>query len=106
MSSQLVIETTGHVAVLVAAIGIATCARALASVLRTWIEQASRTRRLNRALEGTNPSQRAGIIVACSQLEGTTARKPEPATAEREDGQAWQSALIPLNRSSRAVRKG
>lgn len=70
MSSQLLTETAGRVAVLIAAIGIATGAKALASVLRTWIEQASRTRRFVKALEDSKPNQRPGIIMACSQLEG------------------------------------
>jgi hypothetical protein len=73
MSSHLVIEATGQVAVMAAAIGIAASAKALASVLRTWIEQASRTRRLARALEDARPGQRAEIIMAISQLEGKSA---------------------------------
>jgi hypothetical protein len=73
MSSPLLIATIGHAPVLVTAIGIALGLKALASVLRMWIEQASRTRRLVRALENSEPSQRPGIIVACSQLEGNSA---------------------------------
>lgn len=75
MSSQLLIETTSRIAVFVAALGIATGTKALASVLRTWIEQASRTRRLSKALEDSRPNQRPEIIVACSQLEGRPAGK-------------------------------
>jgi hypothetical protein len=82
MSSQLLIETAGRVTVLVAALGIATCAKALALVLRTWIEQASRTRRLTKALENSRPNQRPEIIVACSQLEGRPAGKPGGDTAD------------------------
>ncbi len=82
MSSRLLIETTGRIAVLAAALGIATSAKALASVLRTWIEQASRTRRLSKALEDSRPNQRPGIIVACSQLEGRPAGKPGGDTAD------------------------
>lgn len=69
MSPHLLIETTGHVAVLVAAFAVATGMKALASVLRTWIEQRSRTRRLDKALEDSRPGQRAEIIMACSQFE-------------------------------------
>jgi hypothetical protein len=71
MSSHLLIETTSGAAVLVAVLGIATGVRALASVLRTWIEQASRTRRFMKAIEDARPDQRPEIIMACSQLEGS-----------------------------------
>jgi hypothetical protein len=77
MSSPLFITTISHVPVLAAAaIGIAIGLNALASVLRMWIEQASRTHRLVRALENSEPSQRPGIIMACSQLEGKSASQP------------------------------
>lgn len=82
MSSHLLIEATGHVAVIVAALGIASGAKALASVLRIWIEQAFRTRRLSKALEGSTPNQRPGIIMACSQLEGVPVDKPGCDTAD------------------------
>lgn len=82
MSSYLLIEATGRVAVIVAAFGIASGTKALASVLRVWIEQASRTRRLSKALEGSTPNQRPGIITACSQLEGRPADKPGCGTAD------------------------
>lgn len=85
MSSHLVIEATGQVALMAMAIGIAASARALALVLQTWIEQASRTRRLARALEDSRPGQRAEIIMAVSQLERKPARKPGDA-ADREEG--------------------
>ena len=75
MSSHLLIETTSQVALIAATVSVAATAKALASVLRTWIEQASRTRRLARALEDSRPNQRPEIIVACSQLEGKTGRK-------------------------------
>ena len=65
-------ETTGRIVAVLIAVALATVVRALASVLRTWIEQASRTRRLARSLEGTKPHQRPGIIMACSQLEGSS----------------------------------
>ena len=70
MSSHLLTEPAGQAAVVAAALGIAATMKALASVLRTWIEQASRTRRLTRALEDSRPNQRPEIIRACSQLEG------------------------------------
>src|SRR5260370_37997601 len=82
MSTYLLVEATGRVAVIVAALGIASGAKALASVLRIWIEQASRTRRLSKALEGSTPNQRPGIIMACSQLEGGPADQPGCATAD------------------------
>ena len=82
MSSHLLIETTGRVAMLIAAFAIAVGAKALASVLRTWIEQASRTRRLVKALEDSWPDQRPRIIMACSQLEGSPAGKPGCDTAD------------------------
>jgi hypothetical protein len=75
MSSQLLIETTGRIAVLVAALAIATGAKAMASVLRTWIEQVFRTRRFIKALEDSEPRQRPGIITACSRLEGLPERE-------------------------------
>jgi hypothetical protein len=81
MSSYLLIEATGRVAAIVVTLGIASGAKALASVLRAWIEQASRTRRLSKALEGSTPNQRPGIIIACSQLEGRPADKPGCDTA-------------------------
>ena len=70
MSSAVFIEAMGRIVVVAAALGVAAGVKALASVLRTWIEQVSRTRRLIKALEGSKPNQRPGIIVACSQLEG------------------------------------
>jgi hypothetical protein len=82
MSSYLLIEATGRVAAIVIALGIASGVKALASVLRVWIEQASRTRRLSKALEGSTPNQRSAIIVACSQLEGRPAGKPGCDTAD------------------------
>jgi hypothetical protein len=83
MSSELLIQATGHVTVLVAALGIAASAKALVLVLRTWIEQASRTRRLTKALEDSKPNQRPEIIMACSQLEARSAGKPGGDTADR-----------------------
>jgi hypothetical protein len=75
--SYLLNDATGRIAaVLIAiaiAIAIATVAKALASVLRTWIEQAFRTRRLARSLEDTKPHQRPEIIKACGQLEERSA---------------------------------
>jgi len=67
MALPLLIETTGSVAAL---FGIASGAKAFATVARTWIEQASRTRRLAKALEDSKPDQRPEIIRACSRLEG------------------------------------
>ena len=87
MSSHLLIEAAGPTVMLTAVIGIGAAVNALTSVLRTWIEQVSRTRRLIRALEDSRPHQRPGIIRACSQLEGTVganramARRTEGPTA-------------------------
>jgi len=77
MSSHLLAGPSGHIIVLVTALAIAAAAKALASVLRTWIEQASRTRRLARSLEGTKPHQRPRIIEACGQLEERSIRRPD-----------------------------
>ena len=70
MSSQLLTDPTGRIAAVLIALAVAAAVKALASVLRTRIEQESRTRRLAISLEGTKPDQRPGIIIACGQLEG------------------------------------
>lgn len=80
MSSHLLIEAAGPTVMLTAVIGIGAAVNALTSVLRTWIEQVSRTRRLIRALEDSRPHQRPGIIRACSQLEGISAGRPGDGT--------------------------
>jgi hypothetical protein len=100
MSSYLLIEATGRAAVIIVALGIASGAKALASVLRIWIEQVSRTRRLSKALEGSTPGQRPGIIMACSQLEGGPAGKPGCSIADGTlpaHRQARLPVLIPRN---------
>lgn len=107
MSSQLLIQT-GHIAVLVAVLGLAIGARALASVLRTWIEQTSRTRRLDKALEDSRPNQRPGIILACSQLEGKAAGAPEAVTADevfQAHGQPPSPVSIPQNKRGHKRRR-
>ena len=73
MPSPLLVAATDCVPELASAIGIAFVLNALASVLRVWIKQSARTRRLNIALENSEPSQRPGIIMACSRLEGVSA---------------------------------
>lgn len=73
MSSQLLTDPTGRIVAVFIALALAAAIKALASVLRIWIEQASRTRRLTRSLEGTKPHQRPGIIIACGQLEERSA---------------------------------
>jgi hypothetical protein len=89
VSSHLLTDPTGRIAAVMIALALAAGIKALASVLRTWIEQASRTRRLTRSLEGTKPHQRPGIIIACGQLEGRSAGRPvsdetdRPAQADR-----------------------
>ncbi|GAA2582195.1 hypothetical protein GCM10010435_69790 [Winogradskya consettensis] len=68
MPAGQILETARDIAPFVAVAGIV--AGCVTSVLRTWIVQAARTRRFDRALEGSRPHQRREIIVACSQLEG------------------------------------
>jgi hypothetical protein len=84
MSSHLVVEATGQIVLMAAALGIAATTKALASVLRAWIEQAARTRRLARALKDSRPGQRAEIIMAISQLEGKPAGGPGDAADKEE----------------------
>ena len=55
-------------------LAVAAVARASASVLQTWIKQASCTRRLNKSLEGAKPQQRpASSWPAVSLREGLQA---------------------------------
>jgi hypothetical protein len=77
MPSQLLTYAAGHVAWILLVLGIAISLKALASVARTWIEQAACTRRLGKALEGARPSQRPEIILACSRLEGRAVGEPD-----------------------------
>ncbi|MDX3195411.1 hypothetical protein PV458_44020 [Streptomyces sp. MN03-5084-2B] len=49
---------------------------AVAAVLRTWIVESFRTRRLTTALKDTRPGQRPPIILACSRLERDGDEKP------------------------------
>ncbi len=92
MPDYLLNEAAGGVAVFAVILG-------LASVLRTWIEQQARTRRLAKALENTRPSERPKIIIACSQLEGQP-----PADAGRV-GHAEQAATPGPAQSSALVRE-
>lgn len=62
---------------------VAVLATAAASVLRKWIEETSRTRRLIKSIEGTAPPERSRIIRACGQLE----HRPV-AGSDRVDGDA------------------
>jgi hypothetical protein len=94
MSAYLLSEATGRVVVIVAALGIASGAKALVSVLRIWIEQASRTRRFGKALEGSTPAQRPEIITACSQLEGVLVGKTG---CDTTDG------MLPAHRQAQAT---
>jgi hypothetical protein len=66
MWSLLPAYATGNVVVILVALGLT---KATASVLKTWIEEISCTRRLEKALENTSPRHRSEIIKACSQLE-------------------------------------
>jgi hypothetical protein len=76
MPSQLLTYAVGHIAWLALVFGIVIGLKALAPIVQTWIVQASRSRRLDRALEGSNPKQRSEIILACSQLEGSATDEP------------------------------
>lgn len=87
MSALLLSEATARAALIAAVIGAVATAKALASVVRTWIEQASRTHRLTKALEGTRPNQRPEIIMACSQLEGKPKGLPRDKHDRAPDGE-------------------
>ncbi len=94
MPSHMLANATDRVVLLALALALATVARALSSVLRTWIEQAFRTRRLIRSLEDAKPDQRPGIIIACGQLEGSGSPGSEKAdTASHADEHKRLSAL-------------
>ena len=67
MSTHLLIEMMDRVTAIVV---VGVIVRAPASVLRTWIEERFRTRRLSEALKGTKPNQRSEIIVAFGRFEG------------------------------------
>lgn len=100
MSSQIFSLTTGQMVVVVAVLGVAVGLKALASVLRTWIEESSRTRRLDKALAGSRPNQRPGIIRACGQLEGSVATRPDVVSiheALQADNAAQPQGLAPQN---------
>jgi hypothetical protein len=83
MSSTLLVATMSNLPVLAAAIGV----NALASVLRIWIEQTSRTRRLDKALADAEPQERPDIIQACSQLEQEHLVRPESVGGTRRGHQ-------------------
>jgi hypothetical protein len=72
------LASVGHYPVVAGAVAVVV---ALAPVLRSWIAQNARTRRFTRALEDTEPSQRAEIIAACSQMEAVTAGDADYGTA-------------------------
>lgn len=95
--SYLLNDATGRIAAVLIAIALATVVKALASVLRTWIEQAFRTRRLARSLEDTKPHQRPEIIMACGQLEERSAGRSDTAktgSAFPAEGHRRPAALI------------
>jgi hypothetical protein len=69
LSSQLLTGPAGCIAAVLIGLVLAAAIKALASVLRTWIEQTSRTGRLSRFRGGIEPHQRGGIIIACGQLD-------------------------------------
>jgi hypothetical protein len=98
MPPQLIVQTMGQLGPLVVMVAIATGAMAVTSVLRTLIEQASRTRRLNKALEGSKPNQRPEIILACSQLEGAPADAPEAEALQPDEN---SQSMGPTSRKGR-----
>lgn len=105
MSSHLLLEATGGVGATLAVLGVIVSARPLALVLRTWIEQTSRTRRLIKALEDSRPSQRPQIIKACSELEGNPEAWDGDAAAGRLPARARpRSSATPARK--RIIRKG
>ena len=71
--SPLLATAIARIVIIAAFLTAAAVAKALASVLKTWIEQTSRTRRLADSLEGAKPHHRPGIILACGQLEAGSA---------------------------------
>lgn len=107
MWSDLFFGAASGGAVLGAGLGIAVGTRAVASVLRTWIEQACRTRRLVKALEGSIPNQRPAIIIACSRLEAKPACEPDRALIEGLKpalGYAWPSRpLLPIRAAANTL---
>jgi hypothetical protein len=70
MSSHIFVEIARHVAMVSAVVGGAVGATSFASVLRTWIKQRSRTRRLTSALKDSAPKHRPKIIRAWREYEG------------------------------------
>jgi len=86
MSPPLLMATVSDASARAAALaGLLVGVGALASVLRVWIEQVSRTRRLNRALMDSDPSERAEIIKACSVFERKSLDRVQPAPSRRDE---------------------
>ncbi|WP_433616065.1 hypothetical protein ACQP2P_13580 [Dactylosporangium sp. CA-139114] len=73
MAYLLTNDNAGLVAGIMAGI-VSAVVPPVAWVLRIWIEQQGRTRRLEQALRDTKPPQRAEIITAFSRLERAAAR--------------------------------
>lgn len=73
------------------AAGVLMGLNALASVLRVWIEQRSRTQRFVLALRNSDPHERPEIIAACGRLE-TAARQSQelPGAASAGPEAPWQ----------------
>jgi hypothetical protein len=69
MSSPIFVDIASHVTMISAVVGGAVGATSFASVLRTWIKQRSRTRRLASALKGSDPKHRPKIIRAWRKFE-------------------------------------
>src|SRR6266498_5136099 len=102
MPSQPFAYEVGHIAWLVLVLGIAIGLKALASIVRTWIEQTSRTRRLYMALEGSSPNQRSEIILACSELEGKSAGEQDGEVADEAiRALAQPRLLVPISQGKR-----
>jgi hypothetical protein len=63
---------------------LAVLAAAAASVLKKWIEETSRTRRLITSIDGAKPPQRSEIIRACSQFEYRPTQQPDQAESDTD----------------------
>jgi hypothetical protein len=102
-------EAANSTAICMAVIGIGAALNAVMSVLRTWIEQTFRTRRLTRALEDSKPHQRPEIIRAFSLLEVTQKGKStDDKNSNNISGHKYPSSPVAiiedeLNRAYREV---
>jgi hypothetical protein len=82
---------------------LAVLTTAVASVLKKWIGETSRTRRLIKSIEGARPSQRSEIIRAFSQLENRT--QPQPTRPVGDTDASTPNRSSPLDDHSTKRRK-